>query len=197
MLSCMNKRSMTWRGLGCMALGLLMSCAPKGTHVDPGSRQSVPPPTENTQAAGTPNWFPHAVDLRLHPATRFTQEEGTLRLKARVELLDQMDEPIKDVGRFVCELAQVDEDGNTVVTSGGRRRVLHWEFDVKTLQEHETYWDPVARAYLLPLNIPEEDHDLPHTHTQLLVTFRPAWPGADVLPTGQRGREPIDIRGDR
>ena len=181
----------------CLAAGLLLvaGCAPKGSVVNPETRAPV---VESPAAEGTPlpDWFPHAVDLRVHPATRYVVENNNeLHLEVRVELLDQFNEPIKDVGWITCELGQVDDQGQ-VVTVGGRPRLLRFELEVLTAQDHTESWDPVARAYVLPLKIGALDTDLPAQLTRLWVTFRPAWPGREEIPSGTEGRRPVDIRVD-
>jgi hypothetical protein len=171
-------------------------CAPKGSAMNPGTRtpvQGTPGPA--AERARLPEWFPRAVDLRVHPATRYVQERDELILEARIELLDQAGEPIKDIGRFVCELGQVDSNGEVVLVEG-RQRVLHFELDVTTAEQHAEYWDPVARAYVLPLKVGLADADLPTGLTRLWVTFRPAWPGSAELPPSTGSRGPVDIRVD-
>lgn len=174
----------------------LFGCAPKGSAMDPATRTPVQGTPGGTPARDRlPGWFPRAVDLRVHPATRYVQEEDELILEARIELLDQSGEPIKDVGLFVCEVGQVDSNGEIVMV-GGRQRVLHFELDVTTAEHHAEYWDPVARAYVLPLKVDEADADLPTGVTRLWVTFRPAWPGSAELPPSTESRGPVDIRVD-
>jgi hypothetical protein len=135
------------------------------------------------------------VDVRVHPATRYVREAGELRLETRVELLDQFGEPIKDVGTIVVELRTLDEEGRLIV-SGPDRRDYRWTFDISTRDAQLNYWDPIARSYILPLKIDERDQELPEQRTVLLVTFEPAWPGADVVPSNEDRRRPVEIRRD-
>jgi len=173
----------------------MAGCVPKGSSVNPGTRTPITSgsPSDGTNAG--PAWFPRAVDLRVHPATRYIEDHGELLLEARVELLDQQGEPIKDVGRFICELGEVDGNGN-IVTVGGRQRVLHFELDVLTPEQHAEYWDPVARAYIVPMQVGPADRDFTTGLTRLWVTFRPAWPGADQVPASTADRVPVEIRVD-
>lgn len=175
----------------------LSGCAPKGTSVDAGTRTPIQPgPGTAREAEKLPDWFPRAVNLRVHPATRFVVEERDgLVLEARVELLDQQGEPIKGVGRFVCEFAPVG-DGGEVERIGGDPRLFHFELDVLSAEDHAVYWDPIARAYVLPLKIGQRDPDLPGKVVRLWVWFDPAWPGAEQLPTGTAAREPVEVRVD-
>ncbi|MEM1353386.1 MAG: hypothetical protein AAGH88_00735 [Planctomycetota bacterium] len=169
----------------------LAGCEPKGTQVNPVNRNPDPP--ASVDAAHLPAFFPHAVDLRVHPATRYVQEAGELRLEARIELLDQFNEPIKDVGVFAIELKTLNEEGLLVVGEGDRRD-YQWNFEISTRQAQADYWDPIARSYILPLQLDERDTDLPGRRTVLLVTFQPAWPGSDVVPRNEARRRPVEIR---
>lgn len=181
-------------GLCLALLFLVIGCAPKGTVVDPDTRRAQDPNPEN--GSDLPAWFPHAVDVRVHPASRYVNERDDLRLEARVELLDQFSEPIKDVGVFVVELRLLDEGGKIIVDDEGRQRGFRWTFDLTTREGQEDLWDPIARAYVLPLKIDPEDADFPEFRTVLRVTFDPAWPDMPTLPTGERARKAVEIRTD-
>ena len=174
-------------------LGVVVGCAPKGTPVDPEDRRV----DEDAAAEDKqwPKWFIHATDVRVHPASRYVKEHEALRLEARIELLDAFKEPIKDVGKLVVELRLLDRNGQIVLNEEGRQRGFRWSFDLTTKEAQEKHWDPIARAYSLPLNIKrEEDKDLPQFRTVLTATFEPAWPGQPMLPTGER--QPVEIRTD-
>lgn len=178
-------------GLGMLCL---TACEPKGSEVDPNTR--ILKPDEARGASELPAWFPHAVDVRVHPASRYVMEREALRLEARVELLDQFNEPIKDVGRLIVELRLLDAKGKIVLDATGRQRGFRWEFDLTTQQMQADLWDPIARAYLLPLKIEAAEDDLPDYRTVLVVTFDPAWPDMPTLPVGDRARQPVEIRTD-
>lgn len=143
-----------------------------------------------------PKWFPHAVDLRVHPASRYVLEREVLRLEARIELLDQFNEPTKDVGRLGVELRLLDQQGQIVRDEQGQQRGFRWWFDLTTQQSQSDHWDPIARAYVLPLKIGEADTDLPKYRSVLVATFEPAWPGLPTLPKDQPTRQPVEIRTD-
>ncbi|MFI4860977.1 MAG: hypothetical protein ACIAXF_09885 [Phycisphaerales bacterium JB063] len=172
-----------------------VGCAPKGEAIDPNTRLPRPGAGDGPGRAALPAWFPRAVDVRVHPATRYVVDHDELILEARVELLDQSGEPIKDVGRFVCELGAVGEDGAVAVVEG-RPRVIHFELDVLSAEDHAEYWDPIARSYVLPLRVGEVDADMAGGVSRLWVTFEPAWPGAGVVPDGESDRGPVDVRVD-
>lgn len=170
---------------------LAIGCTPKGGGS--GSSGQTQPAT-GAEEGGIPKWFPHAVDVRVHPASRYVIEREALRLEARIELLDQFNEPIKDVGRLVVELRLLDANGRIIEDAQGRQRGFRWAFDLTTEQSQRELWDPIARAYVLPLKI--SDEDVPEFRTVLSVTFEPAWPGMPTLPRGDRARKPVEIRTD-
>jgi len=173
-------------------LGGLSACAPKGTPVDAEDRRvDEDAAAQNEQ---WPEWFIHATDVRVHPASRYVKERDALRLEARIELLDEFNEPIKDVGKLVVELRVLDKNGQLVLDEEGRQRGFRWSFDLTTKENQEKHWDPIARAYVLPLRIGPADRDLPEYRTVLTATFDPAWPNKPMLPTGER--QPVEIRTD-
>ncbi|MFN3167524.1 MAG: hypothetical protein ACE37H_10720 [Phycisphaeraceae bacterium] len=180
-----------WYSLGLIAL-LLIGCEPKGRDVDPETRVPLPGPAVGE--SGLPDWFPHAVDVRVHPASRYVKERDDLRLEARIELIDQFNEPVKDVGRVVVELRLLDANGKIILDQEGRQRGFRWAFDLTTELTQRELWDPIARAYVLPLKIGEADADFPEFRTVLRVTFDPVWPGMPTLPTGER--KAVEVRTD-
>lgn len=168
------------------------ACAPKGTAVDPEDRRVDADAAAQQQQ--WPKWFVHAMDVRVHPASRYVKERDELRLEARVELLDQFNEPVKDVGKLVVELRLLDANGKLILDEQGRQRGFRWSFDLTTAKQQERHWDAIARAYVLPLKIGPGDSDLPQFRTVLVATFEPAWPGLPMLPEGER--QPVEIRTD-
>lgn len=180
---------------GCLLVLLsLLGCASKGERIDPVSRNPLPGGAQDDEP--WPDWFPHAVDVRVHPASRYVIERGELRLEARIELIDQLNEPVKDVGLLVVELRLLGEDGRIIRDGQGRQRGFRWPFDLSLQENQATYWDPIARAYVLPLHIGEADADLPEHRTVLYVTFDPAWPELPTLPAGDREQKAVEIRTD-
>jgi len=180
----------------CFVLTLLwpvVGCAPKGSEIDPTDRT---PQVSRDDEPQWPQWYPHAVDVRVHPASRYVMEREDMRLEARIELIDQFNESVKDVGRLIVELRLLDPNGQMILDDQGRQRGLRWEFDLTTQEMQQTLWDPIARAYLLPLRIDAEDADFPRFRTVLRVTFDPAWPDLPTLPMGERARQPVEIRTD-
>ncbi len=175
-----------------IALLLPVACAPKGTEVNPDDRR-----VDQDAAAQDkqwPKWFLCATDVRVHPASRYVKEREALRLEARIELLDQFNEPIKDVGKLAVELRVLDRNGQIVLDKEGRQRGFRWSFDLTTMEQQAEYWDPIARAYVLPLKIGPADNDLPTFRTVLTAMFEPAWPDEPMLPKGEP--QPVEIRTD-
>lgn len=177
--------------LMCLLFVLLAGCGSKGSVVDTDRRVD---PDAAEQDKQWPTWFPCATDVRVHPASRYVKERKELRLEARIELLDEFKEPTKDVGTLIVELRLLDRNGKLILDDAGRQRGFRWSFDLTKKQEQQKLWDPIARAYVLPLKIGESDKDLPQFRTVLLATFQPAWPDKPTLPKG--GREPVEIRTD-
>lgn len=183
-----------WACFFLSVMTLLPGCESKGGQVDPGNRNLI---AQDPQASEQwPQWFPHAVDVRVHPASRYVKERDALRLEARIELVDQLNEPIKDVGQLMVELRLLDDNGRILRDELGRQRGFRWEFDLTTQGNQAKYWDPIARAYILPLKIDPIDADLPERRTVLRVTFDPAWPDLPRLPTGDRDQKAVEIRTD-
>lgn len=169
-----------------------VGCASKGSVVNPDDRRIDEQAVQQDEQ--WPQWFLHAMDVRVHPASRYVKERDELRLEARIELLDEFNEPTKDIGTLVVELRLLDRNGELVRDDAGTQRGFRWSFDLTTKENQAKLWDPIARAYLLPLKIGPADTDLPDFRTVLTATFRPAWPDKPTLPGGDR--QPVEIRTD-
>lgn len=171
-------------------------CKFKGEADSAEGRPSVRDASQGSSDA-LPDYFFHATDVRVHPASRYVKEGEGLMLEARIELLDQFNEPIKDVGVMEVELRVLGPGGRIVRDDEGRQRGFRWQFDLSTPANQQQYWDPIARAYVLPLKITEQgDADLPDYRTVLRVTFDPVWPGLATLPTGDQAQQPVEVRTD-
>lgn len=182
----------SWFSLVVAILVCVVGCAPKGAEVNPDDRRIDQGAAAHDQQ--WPTWFPCAVDVRVHPASRYVKERDEFRLEARIELLDEFNEPTKDVGKLTVEIRVLDRNGQLVFDDAGRQRGFRWSFDLTKKEKQAELWDPIARAYVLPLKIGTADADLPQFRVILTATFEPAWPDKPMLPKGER--EPVEIRTD-
>ena len=179
-----------------LSLGLT-ACAPKGSPVVDGSRELEAQDPQKEK--DWPAWYPHATDIRVHPASRYIkvkdkEQKDQLQLEARIELLDQFNEPIKDVGLMKIELRMLDANGRIVQDDKGRQRGFRWERELLTAKDQSDYWDPIARAYRFGLIIKPFEQNLLEYQTVLRVTFEPAWPDQPKLPRGDSAQRPLNIR---
>lgn len=106
---------------------------------------------------------PHHV--RVYPSTRFTQEASDTILEARIELRDEMGDPVKGVGRFRLELFARARSGG----AGMGQRLYSWDVSVMTLDDQRRFYDPITRAYLFRLKL--DDAHTARRRTHLQVTF--------------------------
>jgi len=125
-------------------------------------------------------WRPEPVRMRVYPSSRFIERDGQTMLEARVELRDEMDDPLKGVGRFQFELVAGGTPGRPAATAGsaahpggpGRAAKLYgWDVSVMTLAEQKEHYDSVTRAYLFRLVMDEPS--VPVATTTLRVNFVP------------------------
>lgn len=95
-------------------------------------------------------WLPRPVSMRVYPSTRFVRDAGGVLLEARIELLDEMDDPVKGAGDFRLELFRADEG-----TRMPGRQLYVWRVPMLTLEDQRRFFDPITRAYLLRLRLDE------------------------------------------
>lgn len=100
------------------------------------------------------DWQPRPVRLRVYPATRFVQVDGSSRLDARIELMDQMDDSVKGAGQFRVELYP---------RAGNRDRddaapLYVWQVAVRTLDAQRQFYDPITQSYRFQLAIDDPNH---------------------------------------
>lgn len=130
------------------------------------------------------SWHPTPVSMRVYPSTRFVQEKKGSALEARVELTDEMGDPVKAVGAFRLELFAIERAGEP----GIGRRLYSWDASTLTLDEQHSYYDSITRAYLFRLKLEEAttpDHD-----TLLQVMFT----AADGRRLEAQATLPIDFK---
>ncbi|MEM6333754.1 MAG: hypothetical protein AAF823_10495 [Planctomycetota bacterium] len=109
---------------------------------------TVPGNSSVVTADGSKVWQAQVATVRIHPATRYRVHDGKPVLEARVELRDQMADPMKASAAFAFELATVG------TTPGSAPHTLYrWQRRVATLVEQEKHYDAVTRAYVFPLEI--------------------------------------------
>jgi len=128
-------------------------------------------------------WRPQPVRIRVYPSSRFTTEQvsQTVVLEARIELLDDMDDPIKGVGQFHFELLGKPGRGRTALD----RRLYSWDVAVFTLEQQTRRYDKVTRTYLFRLK--GDEPFLPSKDTTLKAVFVP--------PTGRTLEDQIAFPG--
>lgn len=95
------------------------------------------------------HWVAQPVRSRVYPSTRFVREEDAAVLEARIELLDEMGDPIKGVGHWHFELFAGDHRRDGMVS----QRLYAWDVPMMLLDEQRLYYDRITRAYLFRLKI--------------------------------------------
>lgn len=116
-------------------------------------------------SAGT--WVPQATQLRIFPSTRFVKEGVTTLLECRIELLDEMGDPLKSSGHLVVQLnaADAERDGPP------GERLTQWEIKLATQHDQNAFYDPITRGYFFRLKLLSPDAT--QRATQLHVRFTP------------------------
>ncbi|MCC5828932.1 MAG: hypothetical protein JJU36_05735 [Phycisphaeraceae bacterium] len=89
--------------------------------------------------------------MRVYPSTRIVGEPGSQLIEARLEFLDAAGDSTKAVGRARLDLFPVTRQGEI----DRARRVHRWEIDVLTLTDQRRFYDPITRAYLFRLQLPD------------------------------------------
>ncbi|MEO0587776.1 MAG: hypothetical protein AAF078_09065 [Planctomycetota bacterium] len=127
----------------------------------------TPPDDPSIQMAdGTVAWQPQVTTVRIHPATRYRMRDGQAVLEARVELDDQMGDPMKASAGFAFELSTAGD------TPGSAPETLYrWDERVATLDEQSARYDAVTRAYVFPLTLNNFDAALRSTRLRVAVTL--------------------------
>ncbi len=88
-------------------------------------------------------WHPRPVSLRVYPSTRIVMQDDEPLLEARLELTDEMGDPLKAPGDFRLELYSPD----------GSRQLYTWRVQALSLQQQRAFYDPITRAYLMRLKL--------------------------------------------
>ncbi len=126
-------------------------------------------PTTTVQRADSVDsyWRPAPVRIRVYPSTQFIKESGRAILEARVELFDEMGDPVKYAGSFRVELYSVDE----AMGNAPRRLLYTWDAQVMTLEHQREHYDPITRGYLFRLGV--DDLRIAKQASLLRITFTP------------------------
>lgn len=142
--------------LGLLAVG---GCEFKGDAPDDPMHGTV---------ASSDTWQPRPTQLRFYPTTRFVRRANTPVLEARIELLDQMGDPVKAAGTVSFELVEAPNP----LGGGMKRRLYSWEgIELLTLDHQRTYYDAISRGYRFHLRL--DNYELSEYSTLIKVTFTP------------------------
>lgn len=112
-------------------------------------------------------WQPEPVALRIYPSTRFVRERDTPLLEARIELFDEMGDSIKSSGQARFELFAAGFSPGIDVG----RLLYSWDIALAKLEDHQRYYDPITRGYLLRLRL--DSAQITRREVLLRVTFQP------------------------
>ena len=146
-------------GLGVVSLGLVLGgCVWKGGD-DAGNRVRF-------EDSGD-IWMVKPVRMRVYPSTQFIQDDtGRSVLEARIELIDDMGDSVKGVGKFRLEL--LSRSRTTDVGVG--QRLYSWNVSATTLEEQIKYYDSITRAYCFHLNLDEDRSAKRDTYLHVMFT---------------------------
>ena len=155
----------TWRerlgaeALCCVLVAVSAGCVFKGT------RQIFMPSPARQDV-----WQPQPVRMRVYPSSRFAvqPERQLVVLEARIELLDEMGDPIKGVGQYHFKL--LGESGRGRTTRD--RRLYTWDVPMFTLPAQQSRYDKITGTYLFRLKMHEASS--PPRDTTLQVWFVPS-----------------------
>lgn len=145
-----------------LCLGLLAGCATEPV-AGPGSEagQATGPARSDSEQEV---WSARPVSVRIYPSTRFVLERDRPILEARIELFDQMGDPMKQSGQVRCELYAVSDE-----STGPGTLVHRWDVVMSTLEDQRLYYDPITRGYVYRLVIDEVG--IARRPTRLQVVF--------------------------
>lgn len=93
-------------------------------------------------------WRPRPAAVHVLQSTRFVYENDKNLLEARVELRDDMGDPVKAPGVFQIEVFP------RLVTSG--QRLIHWDVPVLDRQDQRRHFDPITLAYRFQLDVEDD-----------------------------------------
>ncbi len=152
------------------------ACTPKGQTTIPADRiDPTRPQLSDAPPLAVPDdaWQPAPAAISIFPSTRFVIENHQPLLEARLELRDQMGDPIKASGALRFELLAAPDN------PASARRVYTWRVGLFTADQHREHYDPIIAGYRFQLRL--DDKRLLDRRTLLRVTFDPL--DADRLTT--------------
>ncbi len=174
----MARVSVAWIALACVAL---TGCRFKG-DADP-----FPSTTPNAGALEQ-GWTPQPLSVRVYPTTRFLREAGATLLDARVELRDEMNDPVKASGSYRFELFIVAGPGG--LATG--RAVYIWDRSIRSIEDQRLHYDGITSTYGFRLGV--SDPRSAQQSTKLVVTFTPL-KGPRLVAEAMLGSELLIERG--
>ena len=124
---------------------------------------------DKPQAGPAADWPFRPIGMRVHPFTSFVTSKGATSLDARLELVDDMGDVTKGLGKFRFELYS----GGGAEVRGQDQRLYVWEASAATLDETREHYDPITRTYYFKLQL---DHPPPRRQKlRLDVQFDGSW----------------------
>jgi len=146
-------RAMAFIGL---MLLLMCSCVWKG-----GQDNVRPICHEHVQ-----KWQSTPSRIRVYPSTHFIQDGEQTILDARIELIDDMGDPVKAAGRLRLELFARSTTGKPDIGT----RLYNWEVSTWTIDDQKRHYDPITRAYLFRLKLDESQTSKIQTVLKVMFT---------------------------
>lgn len=124
----------------------------------------------------TPEWPFAPVAMRVHPFTQIAVDDqtGEPMLEARIELLDQLGDVTKGVGRLRFELLTASDRASA--SQAAEHRIEKWEVSMVTLGENRQHYDHITRTYRFKLKLTQPPEA--GTPLRLVAQF--------TKPTGKR-----------
>lgn len=151
-----------WISISVVAL-LLIGCVWKGGHKE---RHAT------IDDASAQVWSGRPWRARVYPATRFAEDQSKSILEARIELVDDMGDPVKSAGRLRLELFARSAAGKPDIG----QRLYSWDVSILTREDQQRHYDPITRTYVFRLKL-DESHT-PRIQSVLKVMF--------ISPQGKR-----------
>ena len=111
-------------------------------------------------------WRSTPSRIRVYPSTRFTQDSDQPILDARIELVDDMGDPVKAAGRLRLELFARSATGKPDIG----QRLYSWDVSTWTLADQKRHYDPITRAYLFRLKLDEPQTSKIQTVLKVMFT---------------------------